>query len=518
MTRELLTVRRLLVDDRGHSRTEITFPDVARRGSQRRAAAQHLAGLFPVQVERPASELYHDWGTRMRDGRPTLRHETRRLIVSGPERDVARVCVALTHCLERAEQLTTLAVRRAGRWLRTSAYAADALEYEDAASLRARRRTFRRDVYETVVSHLRQMPMWWETYDEIPPWTQANAYAAQVSLRGTGAYLHLLELIPRAEAEQLLADAQRTVDPYRAQWEAEQAAIHDREERAASIWEDTSFERDVPRDAHLVPAACPDPRLLGQLQDEPVTVAEALPDEPRPQTRQPEIAVARAPRRPSNRWRPRSAHANWARSRARWAHASAIRRRRRLMPAPGDWWLCDRQSAGHPGASHPGHFRPHLGASRAQPRPAAHPVGHHPTGQQPPARPRPGLGGRQSHPDAAPRTAHRPAAHPPAPVRTPCTAPPAPVGNPNFAPSRGQAPARPAADEPPPAAASGTATSALRHAHRLPDGAGHRGRLRHGRLQEHLPPVNATPSTARGHIFAAFLAKPAVKPGYTALS
>ncbi|MFP8908207.1 hypothetical protein [Streptomyces atacamensis] len=171
------------VNGYGRFEAELTFSaSDKRRALEHRSAAVELTALYGVEWRTPWT-LTPGWTVyrEQSEGTQFGRLDDRRMIVSGPERAVARYLAALPRVLAGLEAAATRAARAFGRWRRSLiAVLSGHLEYEDPSTLRVRAREFRTAVLGHLVTYLRTPPAPATSDPARPLWEQAAAVAAEV--------------------------------------------------------------------------------------------------------------------------------------------------------------------------------------------------------------------------------------------------------------------------------------------------------------------------------------------------
>ncbi|MEU0671204.1 hypothetical protein ABZ508_35320 [Streptomyces lavendulocolor] len=171
------------VNGYGRFEAELSFgASDKRRALEHRNTAVALTGLYGVEWRTPWS-LTPGWTVyrELSDGTRFGRLDERRMIVSGPARNVARYLAALPRVLAGLEAAATRAARVFGRWRRSlMAVLSGHLDYEDPSTLRVRAREFRTDVLRHLVDYLRTPPAPAANTPARPMWEQAAAVAAEV--------------------------------------------------------------------------------------------------------------------------------------------------------------------------------------------------------------------------------------------------------------------------------------------------------------------------------------------------
>ncbi|WTD07577.1 hypothetical protein OH717_33980 (plasmid) [Streptomyces albidoflavus] len=167
----------------GRFEAELSFgASGKRRALEHRSAAVALTGLYGVEWRTPWA-LTPGWTVyrEISEGTRFGRLDERRMIVSGPARNVARYLAALPRVLAGLEAAATRAARVFGRWRRSlMAVLAGHLDYEDPSTLRVRAREFRTAVLGHLVDYLRTPPAPAASDPAHPMWEQAATVAAEV--------------------------------------------------------------------------------------------------------------------------------------------------------------------------------------------------------------------------------------------------------------------------------------------------------------------------------------------------
>ncbi len=167
----------------GRFEAELSFgASDKRRALEHRSAAVAVTGLYGVEWRTPWA-LTPGWTVyrELSEGARFGRLDERRMIVSGPARNVARYLAALPRVLAGLEAAATRAARVFGRWRRSlMAVLAGHLDYEDPSTLRVRAREFRTAVLGHLVDYLRTPPAPAASDPARPMWEQAAAVAAEV--------------------------------------------------------------------------------------------------------------------------------------------------------------------------------------------------------------------------------------------------------------------------------------------------------------------------------------------------
>ncbi|MFB7012336.1 MULTISPECIES: DUF6884 domain-containing protein [unclassified Streptomyces] len=227
MPAEYATRTRIAVD-RGHAEAAVEFPPAAGKGKARAAAARRLAAIYRVSARHPYRTLhYNPAGSDAPEPTP----DELRLDVSGDPERVARYLSAVPRYLAQVDALATKAARVYGQWARSAA-GEEALEYVDAGGARAYARRFRADAFAAVADcfGISSLPRYVDP--AAPMWDQAARIAWDL-VKAEGP-VSLYAMHDEAEAEELLAAADRTPDPAAEAFERELAELRAAESRRSA--------------------------------------------------------------------------------------------------------------------------------------------------------------------------------------------------------------------------------------------------------------------------------------------
>ncbi|MCT9093861.1 hypothetical protein N4G70_34150 [Streptomyces sp. ASQP_92] len=227
MPAEYVTRTRIAVD-RGRAEAALEFERAAGKGKARTAAARRLAVIYRVEARHPYRTLHYNPAG---SDAPAPTPDELRLDVSGDPERVARYLSAVPRYLARVEALTTKAVRAYGRWARSAA-GEEALEYTDAGGARAYARRFRVEAFAAVADALGISSLPRYVDPAAPMWDQAARIAWDV-VKAEGP-VSLYAMHDEAEAEELLAAADRTPDPAAEAFERELAELRTAEYRRSA--------------------------------------------------------------------------------------------------------------------------------------------------------------------------------------------------------------------------------------------------------------------------------------------
>lgn len=207
------------VDRHGRASVRFDFPRAGRKGAARSAAARRLAASYGVEVHTVHKLTHYNPGGL--DDRGPVRDELA-LDVTGAPEAVARFVSGLPRALDKAEILASAAARHYGRWERHSKAEAH-LEYVDPSGRRALARTFRAAAFDAVVDTLLDPPPVEPSLaSDRPAWELAEEIGQTYALYG---WVDLADQADADEVEQLLADADRALDPAAVAFEAEVAEL-----------------------------------------------------------------------------------------------------------------------------------------------------------------------------------------------------------------------------------------------------------------------------------------------------
>ncbi|MYX19637.1 MULTISPECIES: DUF6884 domain-containing protein [unclassified Streptomyces] len=205
--------------DRDLAEAVVVFDRAAGKGRARAAAARRLAVIYRVSARHPYRTLhYNPAGSEA----PAPTPDELRLEVSGDPERVARYLSAVPRYLARVEALSTKAARVYGRWVR-GADGENALQYVDSRGARAYARRFRADAFAAIADcfGISSLPRYVDP--TAPMWEQAARIAWDV-VKAEGP-VSLYAMHDGAEAEELLAAADRTPDPAVGAYEREFAEL-----------------------------------------------------------------------------------------------------------------------------------------------------------------------------------------------------------------------------------------------------------------------------------------------------
>ncbi|MGW2227495.1 DUF6884 domain-containing protein [Streptomyces formicae] len=208
MPTEYVTRTGIAVDHRGDGEARLDFPRASGKGKARAAAVRRLAVIYNVRAAHPWRVLHYNPAGL---DAPAPTPDELRLELSGTPERIARYLSAVPRYLARVEALATKAARVYGRWARSVA-AEDALEYVDANGRRAYAARFRAEAFAAVADYLGITGLPPLPLDPSRPmWDQARAVAYDV-VKGEEP-VNLRTMHDQAEAEEILARADRTPDP-----------------------------------------------------------------------------------------------------------------------------------------------------------------------------------------------------------------------------------------------------------------------------------------------------------------
>lgn len=210
-----VTASPIRVDHHGRASVRFDFPRAGRKGAARSAAARRFAASYGVEVHTVRKLTHYNPGGL--DDRGPVRDELA-LDVTGTPEAVARFVSGLPRALDKVEALTSAAARHYGRWERHSAAEAH-LEYVDPSGRRALARTFRAAAFDAVVDTLLDPPPVEPSLaSDRPAWELAEEIGQTYALYG---WVDVADQADADEVEQLLADADRALDPAAVAFEAE---------------------------------------------------------------------------------------------------------------------------------------------------------------------------------------------------------------------------------------------------------------------------------------------------------
>ncbi|MEU6467441.1 DUF6884 domain-containing protein [Streptomyces sp. NPDC046976] len=227
MPAEYATRTRIAVD-RGRAEAAVEFPPAAGKGKARAAAARRLAVIYRVEARHPYRTLHYNPAS---PDAPAPTPDELRLDVSGDPERVARYLSAVPRYLAQVEALATKAARAYGQWARSAA-GEEALEYVDAGGARAYARRFRADAFAAIADcfGISSLPRYVDP--AAPMWDQAARIAWD--LVKTEGPVSLYAMQDETEAEELLAAADRTLDPAAEAFERELAELRAAESRRSA--------------------------------------------------------------------------------------------------------------------------------------------------------------------------------------------------------------------------------------------------------------------------------------------
>ncbi|WP_342668617.1 DUF6884 domain-containing protein, partial [Streptomyces niveus] len=269
MPAEYATRTRIAVD-RGRAEAALEFERAAGKGKARAAAARRLAVIYRVEARHPYRTLhYNPAGSEAPEPTP----DELRLDVSGDPERVARYLSAVPRYLARVEALATKAARAYGRWARSAA-GENALEYVDAGGARAYARRFRVEAFAAVADAfgISSLPRYVDP--AAPMWDQAARIAWDV-VKAEGP-VSLYAMHDEAEAEELLAAADRTPDPAAEAFERELAELRAAERRRSARLFAALDGEELPADEAPVEEAAAEDVVEDQ-EDEELPAVELTP-------------------------------------------------------------------------------------------------------------------------------------------------------------------------------------------------------------------------------------------------
>ncbi|MEU5190963.1 DUF6884 domain-containing protein [Streptomyces klenkii] len=269
MPAEYATRTRIAVD-RGRAEAALEFERAAGKGKARAAAARRLAVIYRVETRHPYRTLhYNPAGSDAPLPTPDELH----LDVSGDPERVARYLSAVPRYLARVEALATKAARAYGQWARSAA-GEDALEYTDAGGRRAYARRFRVEAFAAVADAfgISSLPRYVDP--AAPMWDQAARIAWDV-VKAEGP-VSLYAMHDEAEAEELLAAADRTPDPAAEAFERELAELRAAERRRSARLFAALDGEELPADEAPVEEAAAEDVVEDQ-EDEELPAVELTP-------------------------------------------------------------------------------------------------------------------------------------------------------------------------------------------------------------------------------------------------
>ncbi|MCY1649248.1 hypothetical protein OVA19_00225 [Streptomyces sp. SL203] len=208
MRTEYVTRTRIAVDGRGDAEARLDFPRAAGKGKARARAVRRLAVIYRVDARNPWRTMHYNPAS---PDAPAPTPDELTLELSGTPERVARYLSAVPRYLAAVEALATKAVRVYGQWARSVA-AEEALEYVDAGGRRAYAAQFRAAAFAAGADYLGITSLPPRDLDPARPmWDQAARIVWD--LVKAGAPVNLYAMHDEAEAEELLADANRAPAP-----------------------------------------------------------------------------------------------------------------------------------------------------------------------------------------------------------------------------------------------------------------------------------------------------------------
>ena len=225
MPADYATRTRVSIDHHGQATARLEFARAAGKGKARAAAARRLAVIYRVETRHPYRVDHYNPAS---PDAPAPRPDMLRLDLSGNPERVARLLSALPRYLARVEALATKAARAYGRWARSAA-GETALEYVDAGGRRRYATQFRTAAFETAVDFFGISALPRHVDPAAPMWDQAARITWE--LVKTEGPVSLYAMHDAAEAEKILAAADRTPDPAAIAYERELAELHAVENR-----------------------------------------------------------------------------------------------------------------------------------------------------------------------------------------------------------------------------------------------------------------------------------------------
>ncbi|WP_069874803.1 DUF6884 domain-containing protein [Streptomyces malaysiensis] len=208
-------IRTRIVVDRGRAEAALDFPRAAGKGKARAEAVRRLATIYRVAAHHPRRVQHYNPAS---PDAPLPTADELYLDVSGDPERVARLLSAAPRYLAGLEALATKAARVYGRWARSAA-GEEALEYVDASGRRAYAARFRADAFKAAADFYGIAALPRAVDSAAPMWDQAARIAWDL-VKAEGR-VNLYAMHSEAEAEELLAAADRTPNPY--------TEAHDRE-------------------------------------------------------------------------------------------------------------------------------------------------------------------------------------------------------------------------------------------------------------------------------------------------
>jgi len=267
MPTEYATRTGIAVDHHGRGEARLDFPRAAGKGKPRAAAARRLAVIYNVTARHPWRTLHYNPAS---PDAPAPTPDKLRLELSGEPERLARYLSAVPRYLARVEALATKSARAYGRWARSVA-AEDALEYVDAGGRRAYAARFRVEAFAAVADYLGITGLPPLPVDPARPmWDQARAVAYDV-VKAEGP-VELRAMHDQAEAEEILARANRTPNPAAEAFERELAELHDAGARRSARLFAALDGAELPADEEPVEEAAAEDVVEDQEDEELVEV------------------------------------------------------------------------------------------------------------------------------------------------------------------------------------------------------------------------------------------------------
>ncbi|MEU4986655.1 DUF6884 domain-containing protein [Streptomyces sp. NPDC021969] len=269
MPAEYVTRTRIAVD-RGRAEAALEFDRAAGKGKPRAAAARRLAVIYRVEARHPYRTPHYNPAS---PDAPAPMPDELHLDVSGDPERVARYLSAVPRYLARVEAVTTKAARVYGRWARSAA-GEEALEYTDAGGARAYARRFRAEAFTAVADFLGISALPRYVDPAAPMWDQAARIAWDV-VKAEGP-VSLYAMHDEADAEELLAAADRTPDPAADAFEREHAELRAAERRRSARLFAALDGEELPADEAPVEEAAAEDVVEDQ-EDEKLPAVELTP-------------------------------------------------------------------------------------------------------------------------------------------------------------------------------------------------------------------------------------------------
>ncbi|MFI1890506.1 DUF6884 domain-containing protein [Streptomyces jumonjinensis] len=219
MRDEHLTRSAVHIDHHGDATASVEFAPAGGAGRTRARAVWRLAVIYRVAAVHPRRTRHYNPAS---PDAPAPAADELRLDLSGTPERVARLLSAIPRYLDALDSVATRAARTYGRWSRSIA-GETALEYTD--SPRAHARQFRARALSAAADYLGITSLSPGMVDDSRPlWGQAAAVV--YALVKTAAPVSLYAMHDPAEAEEILAAADRTPDPAAIAYERELAELH----------------------------------------------------------------------------------------------------------------------------------------------------------------------------------------------------------------------------------------------------------------------------------------------------